>query len=805
MIKIFDVKDQKVNRAFVIESRNTSYAFAVNESGHLLHLYYGARLEFDENAIKARLGFSKYLAGNTISYSNEYSYLALEDTALELSTMGKGDIRESQVILTNIDGSNSNDFIYDSHELIEGYASNGYRHLKEMPEAHSSDSQLIVTLKDKQRNIYIEMIYNLFYETDCITRRIRIINKEESFIEVNRALSLNLDLEGEDLEMLNFTGAWIREMNRNFTKLSQNKLVNSSFTGTSSNRNNPLVILKKRDTTEFAGESYGFNLIYSGNHYSCAEKNAYGMARFVMGINPNNFNFRIEPEQVFESPEAVMTFAKNGLNSLSHNFHEFVREHVLRRTWAKKVRPVLLNSWEACYFNFNETKLVNMAKEAKKIGVELFVMDDGWFGNRNDDKSSLGDWDVNLTKLPNGVSGLCSKINDLGLDFGIWLEPEMINVDSALYRSHPNWAVDIPGIEHSEGRNQRILNLTIEEVRDYLVARIFDLLSSANIKYVKWDMNRIFTDYYGFNLSNQGEFAHRYVLGLYDILGRIVEEFPDVLFEGCASGGNRFDLGILSYMSQIWASDNTDPWCRANIQTGYSYGYPMSVIAAHISASPNHQTLRQTLLETRFNVASFAMLGLELNLSDLKDEELEILKTEIEVYKSVRDLIFTGDYIRIKNGEETDFNNHVFEWICVSKDKERALAFTMQDKAVANQPNASLRLTGLDDNKLYHIYNMPAKYDIKHFGDLINAVSPIHIRPGSNIHKIISKFKKMDGEVEDFVLSGSFINNAPIKLHNNYAATGFDGDVRFYQDYASRIFFIEELKEKDDYDKEENA
>mgnify|MGYP002855266050 CR=1 FL=1 len=795
MIKIFDSNCMRAGKTFVIDTNRTTYAFTVLPSGHLMHLYYGATINMDNDGVAATAGTNKYLAGNIIAYSKEYSYLGLEDTALEVSTIGKGDIREPQIFLTNIDSSTSNDFIYQDYEYIKGYASDGWRHLSEMPEAHSGNEQLIITMKDSQRNIYLELIYVVFEKTDCITRRVRIINKEETFIDINRALSINVDLPGKDMEMLTFTGAWTREMNLNVTKVTQNKLVNSSFTGTSSNRNNPFVILKKKDTTDFAGEGYGFNILYSGNHYSCAEKNGYGKLRFVMGINPNNFRFRLEPDKIFETPEVVMSFAKNGLNDLSHNFHDFVREYVVRRTWAKKVRPVLLNSWEACYFKFNENKLLNMAKKAKDIGVELFVLDDGWFGERNSDDSSLGDWDVNLKKLPNGISGLANKINELGLDFGIWVEPEMVNVDSNLYRAHPDWSIDIPGINHSEGRNQRILNLTLEEVRDYLVARIFDLLSTSNIKYVKWDMNRIFTDYYAYNLSHQGELAHRYVLGLYDIMGRIVEEFPDVLFEGCASGGNRFDLGILCYMPQIWASDNTDAWCRAKIQTGYSFGYPMSVVSAHVSASPNHQTLRHTLLESRFNVAAFGVLGLEVNLSDLGNDDLSLLMEEIKCYKVNREVFFAGDYYRISNGCETEFGNCVYEWICVSKDKSKAIAFTMQDKAIANQPNAYLRVTGLDDSKIYRIYNTQGKYSIKHFGDLINTVAPVHVKPESGIHRALSHFIKMEGESENYIVSGSLLNNCGISLHQNYCGTGYDNEIRYYQDFASRMFFIEEVNE----------
>lgn len=355
--------------------------------------------------------------------------------------------------------------------------------------------------------------------------------------------------------------------------------------------------------------------------------------RFLSGINPEGFSYVLEPGGTFVAPEAVLTFSWAGLNGMSGNMHNFVRKH-----------------------------------------IELFVMDDGWFGVRNDDAHSLGDWSCNTKKLPGGLSRICKRINELGLMFGIWVEPEMVNVNSECYRMHPDWAVDI-GDNHSEGRNQRILDLTRRDVRDFIVDSMTDVFSAADIFYVKWDMNRIFSDTYSRQLTNQQEFLHRYVLGLYDVLERITEKFPDILFEGCASGGNRFDLGMFVYMPQIWASDNTDALCRARIQTGYSYGYPMSVISAHVSSCPNHQTLRTTSIETRFEVAMFGCPGYECNMVDMSRADLEKVRAQVELYKSLREALFTGDYIRISNGTRTEYGNSVYEWICVSKDKNTAIAF----------------------------------------------------------------------------------------------------------------------------------
>lgn len=364
-------------------------------------------------------------------------------------------------------------------------------------------------------------------------------------------------------------------------------------------------------------------------------RNYYGKLRFVSGINPNSFEYRLEVGEELEAPESVMTFSPNGFNGMSQRMHSFVRNCIVRGTWKKKLRPVLLNSWEAAYFDINESKLLRLAKAGKEAGIELFVMDDGWFGQRDDDSSSLGDWFVNKKKLPNGVGGLCKKINDLGLMFGIWIEPEMVNVKSELYRTHPDWTIEIPGKNHSEGRNQRILDLANPDVVDYMIKQIEELLSSANIDYVKWDMNRTFTDYYSNYLpkERQGETGHRYVLGLYKMMKTLTQKFPKILFEGCSAGGNRFDLGILSYFPQIWASDNTDAVYRVKAMTSYSYGYPMSTVTAHVSACPNHQTLRRTPLQTRFNVAAFGVCGYECNFFDMKKEELKEIKTQINIYK----------------------------------------------------------------------------------------------------------------------------------------------------------------------------
>ena len=787
---------KKTDDFFIIETKNTGYYFRVTESGHLEHIYYGKNCNIDGN-IEAIIAKCQYIPGNLINYSKEYNKTALEDMCLEMSSYGKGDIREPFVEIIHNDGSITCYFLYKDYEIFKIKKS-----LEKMPSSYDNTNQtesLIIKLYDSQYDIELELCYSCFEDCDVITRSAKITNGNKGKIIIKRLLSTQVDFDDYDYEMVTFNGTWINEMNRNTHRLSPGKVVNYSMTGTSSNRSNPFVIIKRPDTNERNGECYGFNLIYSGNHYEAAETSSFGKIRFVNGINPSNFSYTLECLEEFEAPESVMTYSSMGLNDMSHNMHSFVREHIVRGEWKYKERPVLLNSWEAAYFDFNESRLLKMAKAGKEVGIELFVMDDGWFGERNDDTKSLGDWEVNLKKLPNGLSGICQKIENLGMKFGIWIEPEMVNENSNLYRQHSDWAVRLKDSPHSEGRNQMILDLTNKEVRDYLVESICKILSGANISYVKWDMNRIFSDVYSNYLDTyrQEEFYHRYVLGLYEILDQVTKKFPHILFEGCASGGNRFDLGMLCYMPQIWASDNTDAISRCNIQTGYSYGYPMSVLSAHVSGSPNHQTLRETSLDTRFNVACFGILGYECNIGEMKKEELDEIKDQISFYKDHRKLLQFGDYYRIENGRHDNFVKGLYQWMCVDKDKNKGIGLFLQEMCVPNHGFAKFTTMGLEETKEYHFYNIQRKHNIKEFGDLINTVAPFHIKKDSIVHNVIAKTIKLDGEKEDYIVSGSVLNNIGVKLKAGYTGTGYDDQVRFNKDFVSRIYIIEGIKENE--------
>ena len=692
------------NELFILDTKHTTYAFRILPTGHPEHLYYGARITVGDSAdgLPERHAFPP---GNTCLYDSEEKRYTLEDMRLEYSWPGKGDLREPAVAVRHADGGRTSDFVFEKAELVKGTVPSGkeegeevptYRLRNGLPASYDEAGRaqtLVITLFDRSYDMELTLYYTVFAECDVIVRSAVLTNHGRDAVTVERLMSLCLDLDAEPYVMSTFNGAWIREMHRTDTALGAGKLVSATTSGISSNRANPFVMLSKPHTTEDTGEVYAFNLIYSGNHYEAAEVSPFGKLRFVSGINPEGFSWMLAPGESFASPEAVMTYSGEGFNGMSQKMHAFVRNHIVRGHWKKKERPVLLNSWEASYFKIDEKKLLKLAKAGRDVGIELFVMDDGWFGDRTDDTKALGDWDVNKKKLPGGIERLAEKIRGLGMRFGLWVEPEMVSVNSDLYRKHPDWALQIPDHFHSEGRNQRFLDLTREEVQDYIIEKMSEVFGKAGVSYVKWDMNRSMTDVYSAALppERQGEVAHRYILGLYRVMSTLSERFPKILFEGCASGGNRFDLGILSFFPQIWASDDSDAVARTEIQTGYSYGYPMSTVTAHVSDVPNHQTLRRTPLATRFNVAAFGVLGYECNLCDMKKEEREEIARQIALYKEWRKTFFFGSFYRGRAvgvgdgmgglgifGSAAPFSvlsptaGNVTEWTVVSPDRKRA-------------------------------------------------------------------------------------------------------------------------------------
>ena len=780
---------------FVLETKYTTYAFFLNETGQAEHLYYGKRLFLGESPEREQILMLRdalrekreFQAGNMIAYHQEHLNVTLEDLCLEMSSYGKGDIREPFVDIRYANGSCTSDFIYDSHEIYHGK-----QVMRELPESHGTEDEvetLVLTLKDRNHNVYLKLYYSVYENQDVITKSSKLLNRSGEMIVLNRLMSNQLDFGESGYDFVNFTGAWAREMNKKVTNVSAGKFVNSSYTGSSSNRANPFVMIGTQGTDDKKGECYGMNLVYSGNHYETLEVNAYGKSRFVSGINPQNFSFHLSDGEEFEAPESIMCYSDRAYRGIGAIMQRFVREHIVPENWSRRERPVLLNSWEASYFKIDESKLLKLAKVAKETGIELFVMDDGWFKGRNDDSHSLGDWVADEKKLPNGLRGLSDKIKKLGLQFGIWVEPEMISVNSELYQRHSDWAIEIKGQSHSEGRNQRILDLTRNEVCDYLIESISRVIEESQADYVKWDMNRIFSDVYSSNLDadRQGEVFHRYILGLYQIQREITKKYPDVLFEGCAAGGNRFDLGELCFFPQIWASDDTDAIVRATMLENYTYGYPLSCISAHVSGCPNHQTLRTTPLSTRFHVAAFSVLGYECNLADLSSDELEEIKKQIEIYKKWRRIVLTGTFYGSQNDE-------IHKWTLVSKNKKYALGMLLQEKVTPNWQSEIFQTYGLSDRKKYHFYNIEQKIDVRKFGDLINTSTPVHIKNGSIAQNVVAKFVKMSGETEDYCVSGSVLNHAGVRLKQGFSSTGYNEKTRYFQDFDSRLYYIEEVK-----------
>ena len=751
--------------AFVLDTANTTYAFRVTDIGYLEHLYYGRKVRLVDGAgvlTGAVTEKHDFAPGNNNVY-NEVTPYTLNDMRLEFSANGKGDNREPFIEVIHADGSRTSDFVYERAVIVDKK-----KPLDTLPSSYCGKddcSGLIVTLVDRSYDLAVELSYYVFEDTDVITRSAKLINNGKDDVKILRFMSVQIDTNMTDMIFTTFNGAWAREMERCDHELRRGKVINDSCIGESSATANPFVMFSHNNTDENTGTVYAFNLVYSGNHTEIAEINEFGKLRFLSGINPKGFCYILEPGETFESPEAIMTVSNEGCNGMSYNMHRFIENHIMRGKWAGAERPVLLNSWEAAYFDIDETKLVDMAKCAADVGIELFVMDDGWFGNRNDDTSSLGDWYADTGKLPDGVRGLSDKIHALGRKFGIWVEPEMINEDSELYRKHPDWTLRIPGKPHSTGRNQMVIDLVNPEVREYLTGVLSKLFEEGNIDYVKWDMNRSMSDVFSPYLpaESMGECAHRYIMGFYEVIGKLTEKFPDILFEGCASGGNRFDPGMLCYFPQIWGSDDTDAYERLRIQTGYSYGYPLRCVGGHVSDVPNHQTLRQTPLNTRFNIAAFSAFGYECNFLKLPEDTLDIIKEQIRLYKEWRSVIQTGRFYRGVN----IYDGNTATWNVVSKDRTRAVAMLFQSLVSPNNKGDCIKVHGLEENTLYHFYNNPVKIEIPGF------------------------FAKCDGETEDTDIYGDALHEAGVMLSQKFSSMGFADNTRVFGDFATRMYLIE--------------
>lgn len=690
------IDEQK--KLFTLSTNNTSYQMMADKYLVLNHLYYGENIGQEDMSYLLDYqdrGFS----GNPYEAGNERDY-SLDSRPQEYSTNGVGDYRINSVSVINADGSDAADWRYVGYTTSKGkYAIPG------MPALYGEEKDadtLIVELADKVTGLHAFLYYSVWEERDIITRCVKFVNQGIDAIVLTKAASMNLDLMSGDWELMHFHGRHNLERQMERVPLMRGKMTVESVRGASSHQHNPFAILCSKDTTEEAGPCYGTALVYSGNFSIEAEKDQMGQTRLTAGINSQRFAWTLEAGAEFWTPEAVMTYSSEGFEKMSSNFHHTFREHLCRGKYKHERRPVLINNWEATYFDFDKEKILNIAKGASELGVEMLVLDDGWFGKREGDVSGLGDWYVNTDKLEGGLKPIADGINAMGMKFGLWFEPECISEDSDLYRVHPDWAIQIPGRQPNRSRYQLILDMGREDVRDYLYERMTAILDSANIEYVKWDMNRHISDVYSAVLpkERQGEASHRYMLGLYDLLERLVSRYPDLLLEGCSGGGGRFDLGMLYYSPQIWCSDDTDAVERLSVQYGTSFCYPISAVGSHVSAVPNHQTGRITPVETRGTVAMAGSFGYELDLNLLSDGEKEEVKEQIKTFKKYYNLTHEGEYYRLTNPME---NRLYAAWEFVSQDQSEALVHGMQILAQPSGPSIHIPVRGLKADAMYEV------------------------------------------------------------------------------------------------------
>lgn len=635
--------------------------------------------------------YDKGFCSNPIETDRTFS---LDTMQSEISFNGKGDFRIHSIEIERENGINICDFRYDGYKIEKGK-----KKLDGLPSLYGNEKiceTLYICMIDEITKVKILLSYTIYDEYDIIVKNLKFIGGIEK-VKLNRALTLNIDFSHHNYDLLTLYGSHINEKNIQRQELKYGIQVLESVRGSSSPQATPFISLLDKNSDEKTGNVYGINLIYSGNFFGAIQVEQYGTTRVLLGINQNTFSWELKPNMEFIAPEIALVYSDKGLNKMSQIFHKAYIDLLYKGNFQYKERPIVLNNWEATYFDFNEEKILELAKKSKEIGIELFVLDDGWFGNRNDDNSSLGDWFVNLKKLPNGLSNLVEKINEMGLKFGIWFEPEMISENSELFRKNPDWYVHIPDYKATKSRNQYVLDLTREEIVIYLYETISNILNSANIKYVKWDMNRHITEASSISLPKhrQKEFYHRYILGLYNLLEKLTKNFPDVLFENCSSGGGRFDAGMLYYMPQTWASDNTDAISRLKIQYGTSLIYPPLFIVGHVSEVPNHQTGRITPIKIRTNVAMSGNFGYELNLNKISEEEKEIIKKDIEFYKEYRNVFQFGKFYRLKS----PFLGNEASW-CFVKDE---IVIVMYFKILSRSDYFidTLYFQGLDENKKY--------------------------------------------------------------------------------------------------------
>lgn len=683
-------------KIFYITTKSSTYQMKVDPYNYLVHTYYGSRI--DDTDMYTQLMFAdRGFSGNPYEVGKHDRAYSLDVLPQEYSCFGTGDYRVTSLRVKEETGNQTITLKYVKHAFHEGF-----HKINGLPFVHgtSSSTSLCITMKDEVNGLVVELWYGVLEDVDVITRAVKLINTGNSVLTIEKAASMNLDFIHGDFEWITLHGRHAMERNLDRRNITHGVSSIGSVRGTSSHHYNPFTVLCEKETTETAGACYGFSFMYSGEFLVEVEKDQMNQTRIIMGIHPDNFNWVLESEQTLELPMVIMSYSANGLGILSQNYHKTIQENVIRGKWKDKRRPILINNWEATYFDFTGDKLVEIAKEAQQLGIELFVLDDGWFGKRDDDNSGLGDWFPNEKKLGGTLKELGNRIVEQNILFGLWLEPEAVNEDSELYRVHPDWAITAPGRKPALGRNQLLLDFSREDVCDYIIDVISKLLVDVPISYIKWDMNRSMCDKYSNALDkkHQGEFSHRFILGLYRVLETLTSRFPDVLFEGCSGGGGRYDCGMLFYTPQIWLSDNTDSINRLRIQYGSSLGYPVATMGTHVSAVPNHMTGRITSLRTRGTVSMSGTFGYELDITKLTEEEKDEVKKQVKIFRQYYDLIQRGKYYRLTTADDI-----CTVWEIAAENQSEAIISAVYHGVEANPIPTYVKVQGLDEKKLYRV------------------------------------------------------------------------------------------------------
>ena len=683
------------DRIFTLQTKNTTYQMQVDRYGFLLHLYYGKKTDgcMDYLLTYYDRGFS----GNPYDAGEDRTY-SMDTLPQEFPCYGNGDFRSTAFAVENADGSMSCDLRYKSHKIFDGKYN-----LEGLPAVYASEEEaqtLEILMEDPVTGVKVVLLYGVLPAQDIITRSVSVKNESSGKIYLNKIESASLDFLYGDYELLTFYGRHAMERNVQRVPVVHGTQKIGSVRGTSSHQYNPMMILAEKETTEDKGNCYAMSFVYSGCFQGEVLKDQLNQTRMMLGLQEEAFRYPLETGEMFQAPEVILSYSSEGMNRLSQNLHHCIRQHICRGKYKEEIRPILINSWEAAYFDFTGDTIYELAKAAKEVNIDMLVMDDGWFGKRDDDNSGLGDWFVNEKKLGGTLGNLIKRINDLGVKFGIWIEPEMVSEDSDLYRKHPDWALTVPGRNPVRSRNQLVLDFSRKEVVDEIYDQICKVLDQGNIEYVKWDMNRSLMDVYSSVTRDQGRVLHDYVLGLYDFLERLVQRYPNLLIEGCSGGGGRFDAGMMYYTPQIWCSDNTDAIDRLRIQYGTSFGYPVSVVGSHVSAVPNHQTGRKTPLHTRGVVAMSGTFGYELNLMKLSEEEKQEIREQIEEYKSYAPIIQNGLYYRLSDPT----TGEICAWEFVhtdEKEQSKVLLNIVMQVIHGNMTVNYVKLQGLEETAVY--------------------------------------------------------------------------------------------------------